>query len=583
MFWQTFGLLKAIEQSEQSTPDDPKKKRSPLGWLKSLFTLKAASVVLIAWFLIVYWQLKVQRCVFDYTHLPDELIKTGITENYTVNTINNMITRIVNWESNLRSMQTDVAEPKGGGTKKAGDPNQNTELSRHEFADFNNMKLADVPVRSLVYLLDRVMRIFGVDSYNYVSLEFSSRKSELQLSVQFKGKRETFLATKNDLNPDEAVLALCYQAALFILQEDEPIHAAEYFFDIGQPTEAIQACLLVLQGESSSEDKSHALTLLGFASYHYNLDPQFRERVKEAYLLDRRNFVAGLYSGNIKFELPALQKMAVNDPLNLSIWYQLLDRAASLPVYPRFNEEVWTSEQYRQSVEQADSSFAIQFKDSLRHAENFFRRYGPPNQVPSVAYWYLGKKIEQLARAKGYHNYLDTAIRYFQEALEVEHKSSQLSTVKMAEYYNALAFSYQQKAFLTDSLSLAGCFEKALSPSLEFIDYLETSAYYARTAINHDSLNLWAWSTLGEYYGIRYQMGESAELKALAWQAWQRSRELGLNLRDYQNTSEPYCFFARKFPEEYEKVASAPAFFSGPLRGPRLLRILRPDPPPAAL
>lgn len=537
---------------ESGTPPPAKKTvmyyvRKGIAVLGSI-NLKFAAYVSIFFFAIIYVQMKRQRCLFEYTQLPKAWKDQGMSEESIVNAVNDIMVRIANHEADLRNLSTSATNQ-----RQVGQVVKESSISGHEYASLSTM----IPLKTFIRIADRIVGMVGFDTDNYASLEFSLKDDKAQVAVHFKGHRETFTVPLTD-NLDNTVLLLCYRASVFLLHETDPIHLVEYYYDIGQYEDCARECLTAINRATTNEEKSRAYLLWGLST-SYSFSEETQSKIKTALALDRSNHVAEFMSLDTDYTdsvfLPRIKALVREQPQDALYWLNWL-----YALDPEFDTP--------------DRSFIAAVTPRLREVAHQLAR---TPQAPPVAYWYLGKKIEQLARAKGYHNYLDTAIRYFQEALEVEHKSSQLSTVKMAEYYNALAFSYQQKAFLTDSLSLAGCFEKKLSPSLEFIDYLETSGYYARTAINHDSLNLWAWSTLGEYYGIRYQMGESAELKALAWQAWQRAGELGLNLRDYQNTSEPYCVFARKFPEEYERVASAPAFFSEPLRGPRLLRVAKPD------
>lgn len=549
--------------SEAAAPPPPKESATPPPAKKSFMdylrkgiavlgsiNLKFAAYVSIFFFAIIYVQMKRQRCLFEYTQLPKAWKDQGMSEESIVNAINDIMVRIANHEGDLRNLSTSATNQ-----RQVGQVKKESSISGHEYASLSTMSLQGIPLKTFIRIADRIVGMVGIDTDNYASLEFSLKDNKAQVAVQFKGHRETFAVPVTD-NLDNTVLLLCYRAAVFLLHETDPIHLVEYYYDIGHYQDCARECLTAINRATTNEEKSRAYLLWGLST-SYSFSEETQSKIKTALELDRSNHVAEFMSVETDYTdsvfLPRIQALVREQPQDALYWLNWL--------YALDPE-----------VETPDSSFIAAVTPKFREVAQQLAR---TPQAPPVVYWSLGKKLERLGGADP--AYLDSAVLLYQQAVSREVEGRNMSVKKISEYNNAIAYVYQQKALVAAGLPRDTCLAR-IPPESEFFHNLDMSYQYVREALAIDSLNPWAWSTLGENDGLVYQMNNDrkSDLQRSLF-ALERAHRYGLQLEFYTSSAEPYCFLSRSEPEEFNRILELPRYYEGPLRELRLLRVAKPD------
>jgi hypothetical protein len=546
-------LLKEREVIRLVVQEEKEKEAKPVSKLRRFFlflgsiNLKFAAYVSILFFIIIYVQLKRQRCLFEYTQLPKAWKESGLSEESVVNTINDMMTRIANHEGDFRNLTV----------KDVGKVKKESSISGHQYASLSTMNLQGIPLKTFIHIADRLVSLTGYNTDNYVSLEFFVKTTSAHLAIHFHDHRETFSTPLAGEDIHQALQLLCYQASIFLLNETDPIHLVEYYYDIGESESCARACVTTINRSSSKQEKSRAYLLWGLCTQVYSEAGQ--EKIKEAVSLDKNNRVAEFLSLDSGYSdhtlLPRITKLVHQQPDEPLYWMH------------------WLSAIDPEIVE-VDPLYLQQVASPLREVRKLLTdTYS--QEATSVVYWALGKKLERLARV--HHAYLDTSIYLYKKALERELTVKNMSWKKMSEYHNAIAFAYQQKAFYSIPLKFDTCYS-TISPITDFYDQMELSYQYVKESLAIDSLNPWSWSTLGEYYGLMYQIDphEKENLHKSLF-ALERAYRYGLNINFFVYDTEPYCFLYKNEQKAFDKILQTPRYYEGELRGLRLLRVTKPD------
>lgn len=508
--------------------------------------LKFAAYVSIFFFAIIYVQMKRQRCLFEYTQLPKAWKDQGMSEESIVNAVNDIMVRIANHEADLRNLSTSATNQ-----RQVGQVVKESSISGHEYASLSTM----IPLKTFIRIADRIVGMVGFDTDNYASLEFSLKDDKAQVAVHFKGHRETFTVPLTD-NLDNTVLLLCYRASVFLLHETDPIHLVEYYYDIGQYEDCARECLTAINRATTNEEKSRAYLLWGLST-SYSFSEETQSKIKTALALDRSNHVAEFMSLDTDYTdsvfLPRIKALVREQPQDALYWLNWL-----YALDPEFDTP--------------DRSFIAAVTPRLREVAHQLAR---TPQAPPVVYWLLGKKLERLGSAEP--AYLDSAVLLYQQAVSREVEGRNMSVKKISEYNNAIAYVYQQKALVAAGLPRDTCLA-SIPPESEFFHNLDMSYQYAREALAIDSLNPWAWSTLGENDGLMYQNNNDREgdLRRSLF-ALECAHRYGPQLEFYTSSAEPYCFLSRNKPEQFNRILELPRYYEGPLRELRLLRVAKPD------
>jgi hypothetical protein len=552
-------VIRLVVQEEKEKKQISSPLRKTLIFLGSI-NLKFAAYISILFFLIIYIQMKRQRCLFEYTQLPKAWKDSGISEENVVNSINDMMNRIANHEGDFRNLMTNElsdSETLKEKSKNVGKLKKESSISGHEYASLSTMSLQGIPLKTFIHVTDRLVSLIGFNTDNYVSLEFSVKTSSAHLAIHFQGHRETFSTPILREDIHQAILLLCYQASIFLLTETDPIHLVEYYYDIGEYEACARACITTINRSSSKQEKSRAYLLWGLLTPYYSETAQ--EKIRQAVSLDKNNQVAKFLSLDTNYSesspLPDIQKLVHRQPGEPLYWMHWL-----YDIDPE--------------IEYLDSLYIQQVAPSFHTCQKLLT-LTYPTEAASVVYWALGKKLERLARV--YPAYLDTSIHLYKKALERELAVKNMSLKKMSEYNNAIAFAYQQKAFLSIPIKFDTCYA-TISRTDDFDNHMELSYQYVKESLAIDSLNPWSWSTLGEYHGLMYQIDpQQKENLHQSLFALERAYRYGLDIDFFVYDTEPYCFLYKTEQKAFDKILQTPRYYEGELRGLRLLRVTKPD------
>ncbi|MBS1556501.1 MAG: hypothetical protein JSU09_16390 [Bacteroidetes bacterium] len=560
--WKLIQWLSAEEKKgapeEVPEKNDNEKKtksfwKSIISFISSIMNLKLGILLVLIFYAIVYRELKKQKCVFEYTQIPEEIKKGGISEEYVVNSINDIMSRISNHEGDLRKISFGNSGIANGGQGEAGTPINKSSISGHEYISINSMNLEGIPFKTIVFVTDRILSFLGMDTDNYVSLEFYQKNERLNLSIQFDGHRQNFSTPYTSNNPDHAILSLCYQAAIFLLGETDPIHLVEYYFDVENFQESIKACISTIQRNKSDKEKSRSYFIWAMSSYTPELTSEALAKLRTAVALDQNNYPASLFLSSIDTDISTykqeIRKLISHKPTEAILWYNWidavdrktdLDSAYIASVYPEF-KEIYDRLTYTQST------------------------------IPSEVYWSLGKRFEDWGKVRKV--FFDSAISLYRMALEHEISRKDLSYRRVSEYYNAAAFAYQQRALAAVGVRPDTCVATII-PNKKFGQDLLNSYQYASQAVAADSLNPWAWSTLGEFYGLALRVKPTDKNLKLTFHYLQKAFHYGLDIGQFKDEYEPYCYLYKNHRKEFDKVLKTPLYYQGQLGQLRALRIV---------
>lgn len=519
------------------------------GWITFKSIIAVFSSVSLICFLVIYIQLKRQRCVFDNVGISESFRQRGYTDGFIINTVNHLMAKISSYEGELRTISYGTGQDRKSNFAD-GTPKKVSGFTGYQLASIANLNIQGIPFQTLVYIADKLL--VGVFD-NYVTMEFYQAGNRLNLAVQFNDKREVFSTAYKEETQEDAIYQLCYKGAIFLMEETDPIRLAEYYFASDQYTESIKACIYTIQTDASAENKSRAYYIWALSSPYLGRE-ELNDQIQTALNLDPKNHLATIMymAQHTDTTLHSkIRELAHGNPSNTAIWYNWIDRI--------------------EPAEPFDSaSLAKAYKEFDEVSRNFIKVNA--EEVPSEVHWYLGKKMEGWGKYNS--AYLDTALSCYRKALAHETQRQVQSMYKISEYYNAVAYTYQQKAFAAAGLKIDECLSTPINDSTgQFEHILETSHEYAHLAVLADSLNPWAWSTLGEYYGLMHMINTKSEYLERSLSALTKSYQYGLDIDQYVGGSEPYCFIYNHHQYRYEMLKQAPQYFQGPMRQLRKLRL----------
>jgi hypothetical protein len=534
---------------------DVKKKKKPVpsseGWVTIRSAITVFTLIGIASFCVIYIPLKRQRCVFDNVGISESFRQRGYTDGFIINTVNHIISRISSYEGELRNISYGTGQDKANKSPD-GTPKKVSGFTGYQLASISNLNIQGIPFKTLIYIADKILGSM-MDLDNYVTMEFYQAGSRLNLAVQFNDKRQVFSTPYHEERQEDAIYQLCYKAAIFLMEETDPIRLAEYYFASDQYSESIKACIYTIQKDESAVNKSRAYYIWGLStSVHEDADvaPQIRAAVR----LDPGNHLAAI--GAMGPQAPdsvvqfKIEELTRQHPDITAIWYNWVDR-----------------------INPENPSDSASMTAAYARFMEVYNRFISVNRekVPSEVHWYFGKKLESWGKFRP--QYLDSALRCYKKALDHETQRADQSMYKISEYYNAIGYTYQQKAFYAVCLSIDGCLTLPIQDQATFESILEYSHEFAHLAVLADSLNPWAWSTLGEYYGLMHMLYKNDVYLERSLSALTRSYQSGLDIDQYVGGSEPYCYIYRNYPRRYEALKRNTRYFQGPMRQLRKLRL----------
>ncbi|MCE2895851.1 MAG: hypothetical protein LW721_15570 [Flammeovirgaceae bacterium] len=223
--------------------------------------IKFSLLFIFIGYALLYFSLKRQPCVFDYTHVPEDFTKKGYTEASIVKTVNHMKLRIQNYEPDIR--------PYEAAKRNVNLITKKIYLTNEEFETIGELAISGISIKALVVMTDKLFDFLNVPVNNYVAMEFFCNEKELSLTIQFKTKRKVFKSTLTE-NCETSFQWLCYQAALFILQETEPRALIAYYYNMEEYDQCVKACMAALTSAKNSEVISEALGYWALALLRLN-------------------------------------------------------------------------------------------------------------------------------------------------------------------------------------------------------------------------------------------------------------------------------------------------------------------------
>ena len=489
-------------------------------------------------YVVTYCELKGQMCIYEYTSVPEDLKKRGFTEDLLTRTINDFQYRINTYKDDIRTglanglmdhKHSDVKTPK---ITYAANYNPSY------ISSIQNMTIEGVPFKALIHFTDKMLSFFRMDvNDNYVSVEFYTTEKKIHASVLFKGGRKEFTENINDKDPRLPLYNLCYNISIVILEQSHPLGLAEYYYNVDEFEKCIKQCMSVVASKKYSDaDKSRAYLFWGLSLNHNERSFGIQKKFKEAVKLDSNNYDAKLVSLLFDSEIEEYDK-SVRELLKYdSTVYQYWSRLLSL-------EYIDTGNRCRNYVEDHEPLYLKmkKLKDSLNL------------NYPSDVYWRYGRNLSTCGDLNPV--WYDSAISKFLEAVEIESNNADSDPRKLSYYYNSIAYAFEAKALTLSGNEINVCLQEFKNGTSQTArrNLAECSAY-AHMATSADSLNAFAWSTLGEYYGLRFMIdGEAddlknfidAEKKAHRY-SFPTSDGYSFEIDDYTMT-EPYCFIKKTF------------------------------------
>ena len=521
----------------------PAKKSTIWDWVNLKSAITFGLLFSIVAYIITYRELKGQTCIYEYTSVPEDLKKKGFTEDLLTRTMNDIQYRINTYTDDIRS---DLSKPKINYVR-----NHNPSY----ISSIQNMTIEGVPFKALIHFTDKMLSFFGMDvNDNYVSVEFYTTSKKLHASVLFKGGRREFTEYFDDIDPRFPLYNLCYNISITILEQSHPLGLAEYYYNLDEFEKCIKECMSVVASKKYSDiDKSRAYLFWGLSLNHndyYTEDHSFgiQRKFKEAIKLDSNNYDAKLVS--LRFDSKKIDEYEGNvrellrhDSLSYQYWARLLSL------------DVDTTNGCSNYVETHELLY-LKMKEKLKDSN-----------YPSDIYWRYGRNLSACGDVNPI--WYDSAISKFFQAVEIESNNPNTDLRKLSYYYNSIAYAFESKALTLAGNEINVCLNEFKNGKSDVAkEYLADCYAYARQAISADSLNAFAWSTLGEYYGFQYMIfGTESDLDnfiAAEKKAYQYSfpayEHYSFEIDEY-TTTEPYCFIKKTQPKKFNEIQKVERFY----------------------
>lgn len=441
-------------------------KMKTLNW-RSFLT--SGVLILFIGYLFFYVNLKNQICIFKYAYLPEELTKQGYTQTYIVNQIVSIKNTIMKYTPEIREDVSVLGED----LNAANSFKKFESFSSDQMEAIEHMEIGGVSIEALIVITDKIVRFFGFDSDNYLTLEFTKVKdSSLQLAATLAGTRTVFVESYTPGNVHQAIALLNIKVAKLILQKKEPTALFNYLYNSGQENACILACQQALLENINKQVQADAYGFMGLCAPSY---PVYLQHIKKAKGLDKANgeWCKLLAITNAYAHLQPTRKLdslvrvhPTNYPFHLA----------------RFSYHL-----------QYDTSRATHlfnaFIDTLKKEV--------PEYSSVIHYFYAAKKSDW---AQHEPKWLDESIIEYKKAITLESRLTETHKPNpklLANYYNNLAFNFEKK-ILNTYKSCADSIQR------DYFAYLDSCYWYVQQAVQFDPKNKWAQSTLAEYYGLQY-------------------------------------------------------------------------------
>jgi hypothetical protein len=502
--------------------------------------IKFSLLFIFIGYALLYFSLKRQPCVFDYTHVPEDFTKKGYTEASIVKTVNHMKLRIQNYEPDIR--------PYEAAKRNVNLITKKIYLTNEEFETIGELAISGISIKALVVMTDKLFDFLNVPVNNYVAMEFFCNEKELSLTIQFKTKRKVFKSTLTE-NCETSFQWLCYQAALFILQETEPRALIAYYYNMEEYDQCVKACMAALPSIKNVEliSEIHGYWALSLSRLDTNSIAE--EEMKKNY--DMRLQAAIANNPDNK----DWRRLATMTPLSYPQRDSFLTRLISKDkhYYPHYQDKLINSiyaSYYNSDTLQQSKKIKEDCQLILERIKDY----------PSDIFYHSGKLMEDWGKTSNKVWY-DSAITQYHKALDRELEVGK-SQKKISEYYNAIAYTFELKALNkigVDPLGQSNCQLTTNQYNTMQLD-LAKCFFYARQSVLANPQNQWGWSTLAEYYGLEYLAKKNDSTLDTFFTAIEHAFNNGLPVDDYVKALNiPYCLLTKeRLTARYVKMMKAP-------------------------
>lgn len=548
-------------------------------WLKlttfQINTTKLAFCIFLLVFsvhLLFYFQLKFKKYVFDTISIPDELVKSGITEEYVAHYTNVIVNRIINYEKPIRNAQVE--------SQATEDLDLSNTQSEH--GEMENIPITSdalglaITFKQLAYFTDKLFSIFGFDgSKQYVSIHIVLKDQKLEMSSFFKNKIRNagVRFEKDDMNRNDSVHYLCYQTALLIAEESYPDKLAEYLYNRGDLYACMNVCVKALSQINFKNNTEVVASLYNFwalsLTYNYDyihkpienvgtnvnhsLKPTLEQsieiisKIDNAIELSRYNKT--LYKINKAYilcylEYNELELKKYHSEL-ITKGFQLLPRKEKLALsvaYYDIKLSLFASK-YNKLLDDPQKSTKKQSDITDNYRKLYIDSiYSPLLQVQKDYEDVMAPEnyflIAQILSSKShlYPNVLNFTIQNYKTAIDKEIQKKSGSYYKLSEYYNSLAFAYERVAMgEKDILEADSTHYCNINDSL-----LQKIKFSVTQAMNYYSSNPWPYTTYAEYCIIQALKAEGVNADEVqtylnkAELACKKAQKYGVYVSEYQ-------------------------------------------------
>jgi len=477
-----------------------------LNSLKWQSLLKSGVVFLFAGYLVFYINLKQQNCIYQYTHLPDELTRKGFTESFAVRQIQRIKSFIVNYRPEFRKDQ-DVLKARSSNKNHVLIEQKYDAFTSDQMQTIEHLKIGSISIEALIVLTDKLVSFFGIDSDNYMALEYSLiAPNTLQLNASLGRNHSIFTENVQNDNLHDALSSLNIRAAKMILEKKDPTALIEYYYNSANERACAAACRRTLQDFTDKGVQADALGYLAMVSddsvdYRWYLQQASRLNSDWQELVVLNNARFGVGSWN---ELDSLVKL---HPESSTYHQARLD-------YYLFNAAFGETDNLNRCI--------ASIKKSVR-------------EYPSTVHYYYASLMASWG-SLGSGEWLDSAIVEYRRAINWEQRETKEHTPNaglLANYYNELAYAFEQKILL--KVGNCNSFIEA-----EQFRQLDSCHHHVMQAILYNQDNPWAWSTMAEYYGLTYMNTKKKDDSVKFYYSLSKAVKLGFD-PSYQWQTPPYC------------------------------------------
>lgn len=479
-----------------------------LSSLKWQSLLKSGVVFLFAGYLAFYINLKQQNCIYQYTHLPDELTRKGFTESFAVRQIQRIKSFMIAYRSDIRLNVDNRKDRSKDNSDRRLLVNRNYEtFTSDQMQTIEHLKIGSISIEALIVLTDKLVSFFGIDSDNYMVLEYSLiAPNTIQLNATLGSNHSVFTETVHGDNFHDALSSLNIRAAKMILEKKDPTALIEYYYNLTDKRACAAVCRRVLMDITDKEVRADAFGYLSTVAedpaeylWYQTQASRLSSEWHELMVVDAARF--GLETTK---ELDSLVQL---HPEN-SMYHQ-----ARLDYYV-INNNVG---------ETADLNNCIaSIKKSIP-------------EYPSTVHYDYATLLAEWGTQDGEEKWLDSAIAELRRAINWEQRETKYHTPNaglLANYYNNLAYAFEEKVLTR----LDSCTKFY---GMEDDGYLDSCHNYAVRAIFYNPQNQWAWSTHAEYYGLRYMNTGRTDDSVLFYNGLAKALRLGYDPDEWK--SPPYC------------------------------------------